>query len=286
MNLAELKEAYKARKLALDSAKKEEEKYKALLKDAMLEAGESDYTDEAGYRFERIVQERKSMDEEKLLAELHERNLTSCIATKEVVDEDATLKAVEAGELPQEVLADLPQFVADLLGLSSPVEGFKWLVNQYNYQTEERELPDLDMYRGSTAKSSVLEESLVKQYTQNLLQSEEACRYLHKRRIANWVLEAYELGFDPEDKTVLFPVRGMDGKVIFYKGRSIAGKHFYNAKEVDKTSVVFGLWEILNGSFSWGTSDQIEEVWITESEIDALSLISYGVPAVMLIRLR
>lgn len=273
MNLAELKEAYKARKLALDSAKKEEEKYKALLKDAMLEAGESDYTDEAGYRFERIVQERKSMDEEKLLAELHERNLTSCIATKEVVDEDATLKAVEAGELPQEVLADL-------LGLSSPVEGFKWLVNQYNYQTEERELPDLDMYRGSTAKSSVLEESLVKQYTQNLLQSEEACRYLHKRRIANWVLEAYELGFDPEDKTVLFPVRGMDGKVIFYKGRSIAGKHFYNAKEVDKTSVVFGLWEILNGSFSWGTSDQIEEVWITESEIDALSLISYGVPAV------
>ena len=27
MNLAELKEAYKARKLALDSAKKEEEKY-------------------------------------------------------------------------------------------------------------------------------------------------------------------------------------------------------------------------------------------------------------------
>lgn len=106
MNLAELKEAYKARKLALDSAKKEEEKYKALLKDAMLEAGESDYTDEAGYRFERIVQERKSMDEEKLLAELRERNLTSCIATKEVVDEDATLKAVEAGELPQEVLAD------------------------------------------------------------------------------------------------------------------------------------------------------------------------------------
>ena len=47
MNLAELKEAYKARKLALDSAKKEEEKYKALLKDAMLEAGESDYTDTA-----------------------------------------------------------------------------------------------------------------------------------------------------------------------------------------------------------------------------------------------
>lgn len=204
-----------------------------------------------------------------------EHNPSCGVLLQQKVTKDKTYEAGTVHCYTCGYTADLPQFVADLLGLSSPVEGFKWLVNQYNYQTEERELPDLDMYRGSTAKSSVLEESLVKQYTQNLLQSEEACRYLHKRRIANWVLEAYELGFDPEDKTVLFPVRGMDGKVIFYKGRSIAGKHFYNAKEVDKTSVVFGLWEILNGSFSWGTADQIEEVWITESEIDALSLISY-----------
>ena len=107
MNLAELKEAYKARKLALDSAKKEEEKYKALLKDAMLEAGESDYTDEAGYRFERIVQERKSMDEEKLLAELHERNLTSCtykplteVTAIPLVDSDEEVDtAIDAGKL-------------------------------------------------------------------------------------------------------------------------------------------------------------------------------------------
>ena len=106
MNLAELREAYKARKLAFEQAKKEEEKYKALLKDAMAEAGEKDFTDEAGYRFERIVQERKSIEEPKLLEELHIRGLTDCIKTVEAVDEEATLKAVEAGTLPQEVLAE------------------------------------------------------------------------------------------------------------------------------------------------------------------------------------
>ncbi len=106
MELAELREAYKARKLAFEQAKKEEEKYKALLKDAMDEAGEKDFTDEAGYRFERIVQERKSIEEPKLLEELHSRGLTDCIKTVEAVDEEATLKAVEAGSLPQEVLAD------------------------------------------------------------------------------------------------------------------------------------------------------------------------------------
>ena len=106
MNLAELREAYKARKLAFEQAKKEEEKYKALLKDAMAEAGEKDFTDEAGSRFERIVQERKSIEEPKLLEELHTRGLTDCIKTVEAVDEEATLKAVEAGTLPQEVLAE------------------------------------------------------------------------------------------------------------------------------------------------------------------------------------
>ena len=106
MNLSEIREAYKARKIAFEQAKKEEEKYKVLLKDAMFEAGEKDYTDKDGYRFERIVQERKSIEEEKLLGELHERGLKSCIKTVEVVDEDATLKAVESGELPQEVLSE------------------------------------------------------------------------------------------------------------------------------------------------------------------------------------
>lgn len=126
MNLAELREAYKARKLAFEQAKKEEEKYKALLKDAMAEAGEKDFTDEAGYRFERIVQERKSMDEPKLLEALHERNLTSCIKMVEVVDEDATLQAVEAGELPAEVLAEcLKVNEVVMLKMTSPKRGKK-----------------------------------------------------------------------------------------------------------------------------------------------------------------
>lgn len=106
MQLAEIYEAYKARKLAFEQAKKEEEKYKKLLKDAMKKEGVKDYTDDSGYRFERIVQERNSIDEPKLLEELHNRNLTGCIKTIEAVDEEATLQAVNAGELPQEVLAE------------------------------------------------------------------------------------------------------------------------------------------------------------------------------------
>lgn len=124
MNLAELREAYKVRKLAFEQAKKEEEKYKALLKDAMAEAGEKDFTDDDGYRFERIVQGRKSIEEPKLLEELHRRGLTDCIKTVEAVDEEATLRAVEAGTLPQEVLAEcLKVTEVVVLKLTAPKKG-------------------------------------------------------------------------------------------------------------------------------------------------------------------
>lgn len=106
MDLKELYEVYKSKKLAFEQAKKEEEKYKKLLKDAMAEAGEKDHTDEAGYLFERITQQRKSIDEERLLGELHSRKLEDCISFKEVVDEDATMAAVEAGRLPQAVVSE------------------------------------------------------------------------------------------------------------------------------------------------------------------------------------
>ena len=125
-----------------------------------------------------------------------------------------------------------------------------------------------------------MDEDIVDRYHTALLRSDEAMDYLHNRKLQTWVVEAYKVGFDPEDNTVLFPVRGMDGKVAFYKGRSIVGKHFYNAKDIDKNSKIFGLWELCNESLLGVEPSSESEIWITESEIDTLSLISYGVPAI------
>lgn len=165
--------------------------------------------------------------------------------------------------------ADLPQFVADFLGLSSPVQGFKWLVARYNYNSSNREPLELNLYRGQAQKASYMDEAEVERFYQELLKSKAACEYLHKRALASWLIDAFKLGFDPEDGVVLFPVRDMSGKVAFYKGRSLVGKRFYNAKDIDKTSQIFGLYELL----AEGRASPESEIWITESEIDALSLI-------------
>lgn len=176
--------------------------------------------------------------------------------------------------------ADLPQFTADVLGLQNSLAGHKWLVGRYNYSTQDREPLELNLYRGQAQKASYMDEEEVERYSRELFNSNEACEYLHKRELPAWILEAYKLGYDPADKTVLFPVRDMEGRVIFYKGRSIAGKHFYNAKDIDKSSLVFGLYELCNSLYPQGIATPESEIWITESEIDALSLIAQGEYAV------
>ena len=171
--------------------------------------------------------------------------------------------------------ADLPQFVSDVLGLENSVAGFKWLVGRYTYSTNDREPLELNLYRGREQKASYMDEEEAERLHRELLNSAEAIDYLNKRKLSTSLIQAYRLGYDPEDKTVLFPVRDAEGRVAFYKGRSIAGKHFYNAKDIDKTSLVFGLYELNKGLIGKQATAH-STIWITESEIDALSLISQG----------
>lgn len=171
--------------------------------------------------------------------------------------------------------ADFPSFINDLLGLGTSLDGFKWLVGRYNYSSTEREPLDLDIYRGDIQKSSYMAEEELENYKKQLTTSQRAMDYLRSRKISREVMEIYNCGYDPADDVVLFPVYDLIGRVPFYKSRSLAGKRFFNAKDVDKTSVVFGLYQIVQANIP---PDM--EIWLVESEIDALSLISQGEPAI------
>lgn len=197
-------------------------------------------------------------------------NKPSCgVLLREKVDKNCKYEAGTVHCYTCGYTADLPQFVSDFLGLTSPVQGFKWLVSRYNYASAEREPLELNLYRGQAEKASYMDEAEVERFYQELKKSSTALEYLKRRALPSWIIDAYKLGFDPEDGVVLFPVRDMRGKVAFYKGRSLVGKHFYNAKDIDKTSQIFGLYELL----AEGKASSESEIWITESEIDALSLI-------------
>lgn len=207
-----------------------------------------------------------------------ERNPSLGILLKEKVLKGKKYEAGTAHCFTCGYTAELPQFTADLLELENSLAGFKWIVAKYNYSSKEREPIELNLYRGIETKSSWIAEEDVEVCRKDLVISQKATEYIKNREISTAVIEQYRLGFDPADNTVLFPVSNLAGNVVFYKGRSITGKRFYNSKDIDKSSLVYGLYELCNIQ----KPSTEEWIWITESEIDALSLISIGVPAVAL----
>lgn len=171
--------------------------------------------------------------------------------------------------------ADLPQFIADLLGLEDKVAGYRWLVSKYTYTANERPPLELNFYRGTENRLALMEADSVASFHSSMKSNLEAVRYLERRKIKEWVAERYQIGYDTSDRTILFPVKDLSGNVVFYKGRSIQGKHFYNAKDIDKTSNIYGLYEVMEAYRRREITAQTK-IWITESEIDALTLIGQG----------
>lgn len=104
-------------------------------------------------------------------------NKPSCgVLLREKIDKNRKYEAGTVHCYTCGYTADLPQFVADFLGLSSPVQGFKWLVGRYNYGSAEREPLELNLYRGQAQKASYMDEAEVERYYQELIKSSPAGR--------------------------------------------------------------------------------------------------------------
>lgn len=205
----------------------------------------------------------------------HERKPSCGVSLKEKITPDKTYEAGTVHCYTCGYTADLPTFISDLLGMGNPMEGFKWLVGHYNYSTNDREEIQFNFFRGTDeGQVAAMDEGEVEEYHKNLLRSSKAQNYLRGRCISRDVMEIYNLGFDPADEVVLFPVYSRKGDVLFYKSRSLVGKHFFNAKDIDKTAAVYGLYQTLEAKIPDST-----EIWLVESEIDALSLVSKGILA-------
>jgi len=204
----------------------------------------------------------------------HERKPSCGVSLREKVKDKKKYEAGTVHCYTCGYVADLPTFISDLFSLGNPLDGYRWLVGHYNYSSGKREEIIFDFYRGSKSHSTGIELSQVEEYHIALMINERAKAYLMGRGIIPDVMEIFRLGYSREDDQVLFPVYSRSGEVLFYKGRSITGKRFYNSKDIDKTEAVYGLYQTIKEGIPEDT-----EIWITESEIDALSLISRGVMA-------
>lgn len=102
--------------------------------------------------------------------------------------------------------------------------------------------------------------------------------YMYKRHLTDDIIDIFDIGYDKEFQLgkgkpfecITFPVRDINGNVVFIARRSIRGKIYNYPSDVDKGNYIYGLYEI-NKLFP-----EQKELYVCESFLNALMLIKWG----------
>ena len=158
--------------------------------------------------------------------------------------------------------ASLAKLVGDCFGGNEEF-GEKWLLERFGtrYSESSDMLPEITL--GKSNEKRYLDESVLKKY--NFYHP-----YLPSRGISKEVIDKFQIGYDDKYKMVTFPVWDEKDKLVLITYRSVENKRFYIEEGIDKP--IYLLNHIIK--------QNIQTVYIVESQINALTLWSWGFPAV------
>ena len=175
----------------------------------------------------------------------------------------------------------LPEVISHCFGYTDDIfgkQGFKWIMKNFGtVQVEERKDVEIDLARNNTSnKNSVLDNSNTDKSKFVSEEELDSYRYNHhywaQRGITdNDIIELFDLGYDIKNSCITFPVRDIDGNCVFVAKRNVKTKWFNYPKGVDKP--LYGLYELWQ---QLKKNVKIDEVFITESMIDAILLWQAG----------
>lgn len=113
-----------------------------------------------------------------------------------------------------------------------------------------------------------------KSLDENILASFQSWHpYMGKRKLSKEICKKYEVKYDKDSECVVFPVRDINGKLKFLTRRSVNSKKFIIDKDIEKE--VYLLYNQI--------MEHKREVYVVESQINALTLETWGYPAVALL---
>jgi DNA primase len=145
--------------------------------------------------------------------------------------------------------------------------GKQWLVKNYGNDFVKRtiSLPKIELNKKEEVGETILDESV-------LSRMESYHPYMKQRKLSDEVISEFEIKYDPETQSLVFPVRDAKGNLIGLARRNVNYKRFDLPKFNNKP--VYLLNKIVK--------DNIKKVVVCESQINALYLWSLGIPAVAL----
>ena len=149
-------------------------------------------------------------------------------------------------------------------------EAKQWLVDNFSDTFVEYtiDLPEITFGVDDTCGKEVnyLDESILDKYA-------FYHPYMFKRGLTKEVINKFKIGYNKETNSITFPIWDIRSNLIGVCERRVDTKYFYIPKDMNKP--VYLLNYIIN--------ENIKEVIVCESQINALTCWSWGMPAVALI---
>lgn len=136
--------------------------------------------------------------------------------------------------------------------------GEEWLIARFGdtFITHQEYLPEITLDK---QKREYLPETYLLQYAYTH-------PYMYYRKLNDFVINKFQIGYDKDTDSITFPIRDVHGGLLGVTERSVRTKYFYIPENIDKP--VYLLNNVLN--------DKYETTIVCESQIDALTCWSYG----------
>lgn len=157
----------------------------------------------------------------------------------------------------------LADIVSHCFGEESREFGEEWLHQRFgNVFVEQQEyLPEINLDK----KAVYLDESVLDNY-------QYYDSYMYERNLSREVVDKFKIGYDPKNRVLSFPVWDIHNNLVMITKRSVDTKMFILDKNKEKPVY------LLNFIVREGH----KKIYVAESQINALTLHSWGYPAVAL----
>ena len=148
--------------------------------------------------------------------------------------------------------------------------GRKWLLDNFDSSTVEDRNISFNLERKQVKNQKYIDREVLKQYR-------FIHPYMYERKLDLETIRKFDIGYDKEHNCITFPNKDPNGNILFIATRNINNKFFHYPSDVDKP--LYGMYEI-NREIKHG--NDIKEVYICESMLDALVIWRYGKYAIAL----
>lgn len=159
----------------------------------------------------------------------------------------------------------LYDLVSICLGISTE-DSKQWLIDNYSHTFSEQllNIPEINIHN-QTNKIETLDETILDKYAY-------FHPYMFARGLTEEVIRKFKIGYDFEFDSLTFPVWDEHNNLIGITRRSVTNKYFYIPENMGKPVYLL----------NYICYNNITDVVVCESQLDALKCWTWGIPAVAL----